>query len=215
MLIETSQMQRLIIALGHPTYGLSVVLFALLLSSGLGSYLTAGIDPGRISDAGRQRLVLLVVILAAFGAATPTVARWSEPMTTPLRIVAAVALLFPAGLFMGMAFPLGLKVAAARSRALTPWLWGLNGAASVLASVLSVCIALTWSISTAFWCGWACVVRWWFSRLKARGSKSIEILARDRSCQNPEPRAPNPEPRTAPSPEPEFPTVYFDAINDG
>ena len=34
MLIETSQMQRLIITLGHPTYGLSVVLFALLLSSG-------------------------------------------------------------------------------------------------------------------------------------------------------------------------------------
>jgi hypothetical protein len=31
---------------------------------------------------------------------------------------------------------------------------GLNGAASVLASVLSVCIALTWSISTAFWAGW-------------------------------------------------------------
>src|SRR6185369_7289243 len=41
MLIETSQMQRLIIALGHPTYALSVVLFALLLSSGAGSFLTS------------------------------------------------------------------------------------------------------------------------------------------------------------------------------
>jgi Spermine/spermidine synthase domain len=156
MLIETSQMQRLIISLGHPTYGLSVVLFALLLSSGLGSYLTDGIAPGRISAAGRQRLILLVVILAVFGAATPAIARWSEPMTTPIRILAAVVLLFPVGLFMGMAFPLGMKVAAARSRTLTPWFWGLNGAASVLASVLSVCIALTWSISTAFWTGWTC-----------------------------------------------------------
>ena len=45
MLIETSQMQRLIISLGHPTYGLSVVLFAMLLSSGIGSYLTAGVTP--------------------------------------------------------------------------------------------------------------------------------------------------------------------------
>ena len=43
MLIETSQMQRLIIALGHPTYGLSVVLFALLLSSGIGSFLTQSV----------------------------------------------------------------------------------------------------------------------------------------------------------------------------
>jgi hypothetical protein len=35
-------------------------------------------------------------------------------------------------------------------------MWGLNGAASVLASVLSVCVSLTWSISAAFWVGWAC-----------------------------------------------------------
>ena len=33
-------MQRLIILLGHPTYSLSVVLFALLVSSGVGSFLT-------------------------------------------------------------------------------------------------------------------------------------------------------------------------------
>ncbi len=32
-------------------------------------------------------------------------------MTTPVRILAAVLLLFPAGLFMGMAFPLGMKLA--------------------------------------------------------------------------------------------------------
>ena len=106
--------------------------------------------------AGRTRLVGLVILLGALGLATPVVARWSEPMTTSVRIVAAVLLLFPAGLFMGMAFPLGMKLASARARELTPWLWGLNGAASVLASVLAVCIALSWSISAAFWTGWAC-----------------------------------------------------------
>jgi len=156
MLIETSQMQRLIIALGHPTYGLSVVLFALLLSSGFGSYLTASITSDTAHAAGRRRLLALVVVLAVFGAATPPIARWIEPMTTPVRVLAAVLLLFPAGLFMGMAFPLAMKLASTRARELTPWFWGLNGAASVLASVLSVCIALTWSISTAFWTGWLC-----------------------------------------------------------
>lgn len=156
MLIETSQMQRLIIALGHPTYGLSVVLFALLLSSGLGSYLTESVTPETAARAGRVRLTVLVIVLALFGAVTPAVARWSEPMTTPIRIAAAIALLFPAGLLMGMAFPLAMKLASSRARELTPWFWGLNGAASVLASVLSVCIALTWSISTAFWAGWLC-----------------------------------------------------------
>ena len=92
-------------------------------------------------------------------------------MTTVVRIAGAVALLFPAGLLMGMAFPLGMKLAAGRASELTPWLWGLNGAASVLASVLSVCIALTWSISTAFWAGWLCyVVAFVAFNLGSRGS---------------------------------------------
>jgi hypothetical protein len=55
---------------------------------------------------------------------------------------------------MGMAFPLGMKLAAVRGpEGLSPWLWGINGATSVLAGVLGVAIALTWAISTAFWAG--------------------------------------------------------------
>ena len=154
MLVETSQMQRLIIALGHPTYGLSVVLFAVLLSSGAGSYFTSGITPENVASRGTPRLVLAVVVLAAFGVATPWAAHAIEPLATVWRVLASVALLFPIGLVMGMAFPVGITLAATRWSALTPWFWGLNGAASVLASVLSVCIALTWSISTAFWAGW-------------------------------------------------------------
>lgn len=158
MLIELSQMQRLIIALGHPTYGLTVVLFSLLLSSGAGSYLTSSVTPDTIVRSGRIRLVWLIVVLVAFGLATPAVVRAIEPASTVVRIAASVAVLFPIGLVMGMAFPLGLKLAAGRTRNLAPWFWGLNGAASVLASVLSVCIALSWSISTAFWTGVACYV---------------------------------------------------------
>jgi hypothetical protein len=153
MLIETSLMQRLIIALGHPTYGLSVVLFSLLLSSGFGSFLTGSVN---VKGGGRRRLLSLTVVLAVFGLATPFVVSRIEPMTTAARILAAVAILSPAGIVMGMAFPLGMKLAARRKQELTAWFWGLNGAASVLASVLSVCLALTWSISTAFWTGWVC-----------------------------------------------------------
>jgi len=108
----------------------------------------------RARSAGASRLVVLVAVLAVFGAVTPFVVRATAAASTPLRIGAALLLLFPAGLVMGMAFPLGMKLASSRASRLTPWLWGLNGAASVLASVLSVCIALTWSISAAFWTGW-------------------------------------------------------------
>lgn len=170
LLVELSQMQRLIVFLGHPTYGLSVVLVSLLLSSGVGSLLTRGVDP--ISDRGTamSRLVLLVALLVVFGAVTPALLKGLESLTTPLRILVSVVLLFPIGVFMGSAFPLGMGLALTRSPALTPWLWGINGATSVCASVLSVAIALTAGISAAFWTGVGCyaVAAFAFARSSAR-----------------------------------------------
>ena len=156
MLVELSQMHRLILFLGHPTYGLSVVLFALLLSSGTGSLLSQ-----RFEDAGRvgPRVILaLLGVLVAFGVVTPLIAVGLESAATPMRIGIALVLLFPIGLLMGMLFPLGMRLAAHRTEQLTPWLWGVNGATSVCASVLSTGIAMAASISTAFWIGVGCYV---------------------------------------------------------
>lgn len=156
MFIEISLMQRLIIFLGHPTYGLSVVLFALLLSGGAGSFLAGAIPHKAGSRLPSPQLVLLVMALVACGVSAPFVFKSFQGSTTPVRIGLALALLLPTGLFMGMAFPLGLRLAAARSNALTPWLWGVNGATSVCGSVLAVVIALAAGISTTFWTGVAC-----------------------------------------------------------
>jgi hypothetical protein len=72
-----------------------------------------------------------------------------------------------------------MKVASARARELTPWLWGLNGAASVLASVLGVVIALSWSISAAFWSGWLCYLVALLAFMRAaRPSPGVGILGR-------------------------------------
>jgi hypothetical protein len=57
---------------------------------------------------------------------------------------------------MGMAFPLGMLAASNRSVPLTAWLWGINGAASVSASVLAVVVALSAGIGAAFWAGVGC-----------------------------------------------------------
>ncbi len=156
MLVEISQMQRLIVFLGHPTYGLSVVLFALLLSSGLGSYSTQKTSYPGMSDRAIVRLLLLLCVLVIFGKLTPYAISMFQGLTTTVRILVATVILFPLGLFMGMAFPLGMRVASVKSASLTPWFWGLNGATSVCASVLAIVLALGSSISTAFWTGFAC-----------------------------------------------------------
>ena len=153
MLLEISQMQRLTIFLGHPTYGLSVVLFSLLLASGLGSLATERmVNPG-LRPAHLWPFVLLLLVLVATGFLTPGVIDRFEGATTPVRILTAAVILAPMGLVMGMPFPLGMKVASLRPNAPTVFLWGINGATSVCASVLAVAIAMGWGISTSFWVG--------------------------------------------------------------
>lgn len=158
MFIEISQMQRLVIFLGHPTYSLAVVLFTLLLSSGLGSFTTASITAVTLHRSGMQRLALLLSMLLIFGTLTPFIINYFESATILQRIAIAIAIIFPMGFCMGMAFPIGMKMAAGRVAELGPWLWGVNGAMSVCASVLAVAIALTASISATFWMGFACYV---------------------------------------------------------
>ena len=154
MLVEVSQMQRLIVFLGHPTYALSVVLFTLLLSGGFGSYTTLGLSkPGNASVA---RLLLLLGILMLFGLLTPYAIAVFGSATTPLRITVATGILFPLGFFMGMAFPLGLKLATPSLDGLMPAFWGINGAASICSSILAIAIAMNAGISAAFWTGFWC-----------------------------------------------------------
>jgi hypothetical protein len=108
MLIETSQMQRLIIALGHPIYGLSVVLFCAAPLEWSRQLLDRRSQQRRRGWCGAPAgLLILVGVLAVFGAATPAIVRWSEPMTTAVRIVAAVLVLFPAGVMMAWRFHSG------------------------------------------------------------------------------------------------------------
>jgi hypothetical protein len=76
----------------------------------------------------------------------------------PVRIAGAVATLFPVGFVLGMAFPIGIKSAGEEGRTITPWLWAINGATSVCASVLSVVLAMAWGITFAWWVGVGCYV---------------------------------------------------------
>ena len=156
MLIEISQLQRLAVFLGHPSYSLSVVLFSLLVSSGLGSLSTSR-TPDAAASA-KTRLLWTLAVLVAFGIATPPVARFFAPAPNTARILLSITILMPIGFFMGMAFPLGMGIAMRRAPQLAPWLWGVNGAASVCASVLAVVLAIGAGISAAFWTGVACYV---------------------------------------------------------
>jgi SAM-dependent methyltransferase len=161
MLIEISQMQRLMVYLGHPVYGLGVVLFTVLLFSGLGSA-TVGAEPPR-PGAMLTRLVALLSSLAIVGMLTPEATALTRSATTETRIIVSVLLLASPAFFMGMMFPLGLSVWK-KQASLLPYFWSVNGIASTLASVLGMTlsidfgIARTYAIGVCFYAVCACMI---------------------------------------------------------
>lgn len=97
-------------------------------------------------------------MLTVVGLVTPLAIRAFQGSATPVRIAVALSLLMPAGFFMGMAFPIAMRIASTGRASLTPWFWAINGATSVTASVLAVLISTSWGISAAWWTGVACYV---------------------------------------------------------
>lgn len=156
MFIEISLMQRLIVFLGHPTYALSVVLFSLLLSSGLGSILAprTTMNPARRLDL--ICLTALCLTLAVFGLTMTSIIHSFQAAPNLVRILVSLVIIFPMGVFMGMAFPLGMQKISPTTVALAPWLWGVNGAMSICASVVAVIISIAVGISATFWTGCIC-----------------------------------------------------------
>ncbi len=168
ILVEIAQMQRLTPFLGHPSRALTVVLFTLLVAGGLGSLSFAGLD--RRLGGGAHRIFLpLMGLIVLTGLLTPWALATAQAAAAPFRIALSGLLLFPLGFLMGMPFPWGIRAAAGRHVGLLAWFWGLNGAASVLASVLAVGVAIHFGISRAYWVGAACYAAAWVAAAISTG----------------------------------------------
>lgn len=170
MLIEISQMQRLMVFLGHPVYGLGVVLFTILLFGGIGST-TVGANPPRPGVVIARTVALLATLVLA-GLLTPLVTIWARSETTEMRILVSVLLLASPAFFMGMMFPLGLSIWR-RHADLLPFFWSANGITSMLASALGMVlsiefgIARTYSLGACFYavCAVMILISWRANRL--------------------------------------------------
>jgi SAM-dependent methyltransferase len=147
MLVEISQMQRLMVFLGHPVYGLSVVLFTILLASGIGST-TVGAHAPR-PGAVFARVVALVATLAVTGLATPLLTAYARSQATDMRILLSILLLAPPAFCMGMMFPLGLSIWRRHSE-LLPFFWSANGITSMFASVLGMALSIEFGIARTY-----------------------------------------------------------------
>jgi hypothetical protein len=141
ILIQVALVQKFVLLLGHPTYALTVIIFSMLLASGLGSYFSQRLVGG--SDqrlAGVLTLVALLVGVLAALVSQVIDAGVGWPLAA--KFTASVLLIAPAGFLMGMPFPAGLRRLEQRSAPAVKWAWSLNAAASVMGSVGAVVLAI-------------------------------------------------------------------------
>ncbi|MGA3188271.1 MAG: hypothetical protein ABSF22_14290 [Bryobacteraceae bacterium] len=141
ILIQVALIQKFVLLLGHPTYALVVIIFSMLVASGIGSFFSRRVisdDDGRLS-----RLLCAIAILVAvlaFGARPLTQAAATWPLWAKMGItVLAIA---PAAFLMGMPFPSGLRRLEHRHSPSIRWAWSLNAAASVLGSAGAIFLAI-------------------------------------------------------------------------
>jgi hypothetical protein len=151
MAVEIGLLQRLSIFFGHPSYALLVALPTILVASGLGSMASDSRMLQRIPA--RTKILILVVAISAVVNFLPWLVENGSAWENHVRVLVAVGLLFPLGFLMGMPFATGMRLASKHEEKLTPWLWGLNGVASVAASVLAVLLSLVGGITFAFLLG--------------------------------------------------------------
>jgi hypothetical protein len=146
MLAEMALVQRMHVALGHPTYALVVVLAGLLVSTGVGSALSGRVVRSRravsvVAGVAGALLVLLPHVIRPL-------ARLTEASSLGARAAWAGALSGVVGVALGMLFPSGVRFTA-RERGV-PLALALNGTASVLGGVFAIVVSVAFGISATF-----------------------------------------------------------------
>ena len=134
---EIVLLQRLTLYLGQPAFALSLGLAALLIGAAIGSSWSSKLrlDPDQASAACAVAVPVLLVVLTWIAAITLA---WPLPARGAVAVIASAGL----GIPLGAVFPKIVAQAGAADPRLVSWAWAINGAASVVGSILAVALTL-------------------------------------------------------------------------
>jgi hypothetical protein len=148
MFVEVSLIQKSILLLENPSYSLASVLTSILISSGIGSMFSERFS--RLRSA--YSLLIIAVLIFSYSLIFPLLLNLSS-FEFKTRVIICSIFFAPLGFFMGIPFPMGLKILGQQDRSLIPWAWAVNATLSVLAPVMSIMIAITIGFTYVLWLG--------------------------------------------------------------
>lgn len=141
IVVEIGLIAKFMLALTNATVSASVLITGMLVFSGLGSLFST-----RFIDRCRRVMPFVFVAIAAlllgYGFLLDPILDGIGTWPYLLRILACLALLFPASFLMGFCMPTGMTMLSRLGKEhLFLWAWGINGSFSVIGSVLVPLIA--------------------------------------------------------------------------
>ncbi len=142
MLIELSLFQKLVLYLGHPTFALALLLSSLLVGGGLGSMVSGTIHTPSLPSALTRTCLAIAAAVILSSLVLDSVLTRLQPLDGLPAVVAALGI-GGLGVLMGVPFPSAIRLMFhAGLTSEIPWMWGINGAASVFGSVLAMVLAV-------------------------------------------------------------------------
>ncbi len=141
MFMEITLIHKFILYLGHPVYSFSVILFALLFASGLGSVLSKRITGTNIIKNLRWCFLLCGAFILVSFLVFPVLHENFLGVRFGYRVILTFLTIFPMGFLMGFPFPSGIRLLAQAGKKWIPWAWAINAFSSVISSVAALLIA--------------------------------------------------------------------------
>ena len=140
MFTEIIFIQRFILYFGNPVYSAAVVITALLIFSGLGSYYSRYISFNRKWLLGIFGFIVCMLLLYSF--ALTAVLQLTVHLNFWLKLLIVFLLVAPLAFCMGIPFPSGLSDLSKLNKDAIPWAWGINGCVSVISTALATLIGI-------------------------------------------------------------------------
>jgi hypothetical protein len=151
MLVEVMLIQIFTLYLGYPVLSLATVLFAILFGAGLGSLASQRVPVCSGTRAVAVAIAVLVLSAMALRFGGPAVFSATLGWDVRLRSLLTLLMIVPMGVAMGVPFPTGVRMAIDyQSDRVVPWMWAVNGVASVVGSASAMALAKVAGFGSAF-----------------------------------------------------------------
>ena len=143
MFVEMYFIKQFVLLFGDPIISMTIVLSGILVFSGIGGLMSQRMAMRQFYPT----LICLILAVAAGTVVVPGLIQRISSLPIILHFVISYAIIAPAGIMVGLPFPIGMRTFLKTSAQRT-YAWTANGCTSVIASIAAAQMALSFGIAS-------------------------------------------------------------------